>query len=221
MFHDRADAGRQLAERLTEFANRSDVLVMGLLRGGIPVAYEIAKALHAVLDLLLIRKLGAPSQPELAIGAIGTGGIRIIDWQLVHHLGLSHSEMERIIALQEAELRRREELYRDVRPEVAVQDHIVIVADDGIATGASMMAAISVLRSQQPKQLVVAVPVVPKHARKEMERVADKFVCLQVDNIFPAVGAFYRDFSQTEDHVVRSLLIRSVESRERNDKQKN
>jgi putative phosphoribosyl transferase len=210
MFRNRADAGQRLAARLTEFVNRDDVLVMGLLRGGVPVAFEIAHALHAPLDVLLVRKLGAPGQPELAMGAVAAGGIRILDRKLIQSLGLSHQELDNAIVSQETELRRREQLYNDVRPKVEVRDRIVILADDGIATGASMLAAVAVLRSQQPKKIVVAVPVAPPHAPKEMEQAADRFLCLQIAGNFPAVGAFYGDFSQVEDQEVRRVLLQAA-----------
>lgn len=210
MFRDRADAGQSLAVRLSEFANRNDVLVMGLLRGGVTIAFEIARVLHAPLDVLFVRKLGAPEQPELAMGAVASGGIRILDRGLIHNLGLSEQELEAVIVTQEAEVRLREQLYEDVRPKVGIEGRVVILADDGIATGASMLAAVNVLRAQHAKKIVVAVPVAPPHAKKEMERAVDVFLCLHVIDDFPAVGAFYRDFSQVEDDEVRKLLVRAA-----------
>lgn len=210
MFRDRADAGQRLARRLAEYVHRNDVMVMGLLRGGVPVAFEIAQSLHALLDVLLVRKLGAPEEPELAMGAVASGGITILDHGLIRQLALSQHELARAIAIEEQELRRREQLYRDVRPKIEIKGRTVIVADDGIATGASMLAAIAVLRAQGAKKIVAAAPVAPSRVRDAIEKVADGFICLLVSDYFPAVGAFYRDFSQVEDGEVRRLLLRSA-----------
>jgi putative phosphoribosyl transferase len=209
MFRDRADAGQQLARKLAGFTDRPDVVVVGLLRGGVPVAFEIAQALHVPLDVLLVRKLGVPGQPELAMGAIASGGIKIIDRQMVHAMGLSREQVDTVVTLQTAELHRREQLYGDVLPGINMKDRIVIVVDDGIATGASMLAAVAVLRLQHPKEIIIATPVAPLHAQREMEKIADQFICLHLTDNFSAVGAFYKNFSQTEDREVRSLLIQA------------
>lgn len=211
MFRNRAEAGRLLAVKLIEFRNRADVLILGLPRGGVPVAFEVARALHAPLDVLLVRKLGAPGQPELAIGAVAEAGIKVIDQQLVGRLGLSDEQLKQMIASQEAELHARQQLYKDMRPKIEIKDRIVIVVDDGIATGASMLAAVTVLRLRHPQKIVVAVPVASLYAQRKIKNVADSFVGLQVTDSFPAVGAFYHDFSPTEDAEVRSLLVQSAE----------
>jgi putative phosphoribosyl transferase len=208
MFRNRAEAGQLLAAELAGLKGKPDVLVMGLLRGGVPVAFEIARALHAPLDILLVRKLGVPTQPELAMGAVGAGGIRIIDHELVYDLRISTEILEKTIERQEVELRHRERLYSDVRSSISVRDRVTLIVDDGIATGSSILAAISVLRAQQPKSIIVAVPVAPTRARSKIERVADGFVCLYTAHDFSAVGAFYHDFGQVEDSEVRRLLSR-------------
>jgi putative phosphoribosyl transferase len=209
MFHDRRDAGRRLAERLQEYAWREDVVVAGLLRGGIPVAFEIAQKQHVPLDVLLVRKLGAPDQPELAMGAVAPGGARVLDHSLIRKLGLSEQQVGEMISAEEEELHRREQLYADVRPQITARDKTVIAVDDGIATGASMMAAVSVLRAQGAKKVVVAVPVAPPHAVRDLSKVADEVVSLKITDYFPAVGFFYRDFQQITDEEVRDLLRRA------------
>jgi putative phosphoribosyl transferase len=213
MFRDRSDAGRQLARRLTEFANRTDVLVLGLLRGGVPVAFEIAQALCAPLDILLVGKLGVPGQPELAMGAVGEGGIRIVDWDMIQSLNISREELDAAIALKNAELRRREQLYQDVRAATALEGACVIVVDDGIATGASMIAAIAVLRSRKASEIIVAVPVTSSHVKRKVEKAVQGFVCIEIADRFSAVGEFYQNFSQVEDEEVRRLLMRAATSR--------
>ncbi|HEX3437742.1 MAG TPA: phosphoribosyltransferase [Pseudacidobacterium sp.] len=210
MFRDRADAGDRLAEHLQEYANRDDVVVMGLPRGGIPVAFQIAQKLRAPLDVLLVRKLGAPGQPELAMGAVAPGGVRILDRTLINKLRLSEEELAKTIDVEERELQRRELFYEDIRPFIAIKDKIVIVVDDGIATGASMMAAVAVLRTSQLKKIVVATPVAPPHAKHDLLKTADEFICLHISDYFPAVGFFYQDFAQTSDEEVRSLLSQST-----------
>lgn len=206
MFRDRVDAGQQLARRLMDYAEREDVLVLGIPRGGVPVAFEVAQALHAPLDILLVRKLGAPGQRELAMGAIASGGIRILDQELIADLGITEEQLAEAIADQEAELRRREQLYRGVRPDIPVQGKIVILVDDGIATGSSMRAAIDALRSLQPRKIVVATPVAPSRADDQINGVADKFVCVLKPEWFFAIGEFYERFPQVEDAEVRALL---------------
>jgi putative phosphoribosyl transferase len=209
MFRDRRDAGQRLAQRLAPYADRKDVLIFGLPRGGVPVAFEIAQALHLPLDVLLVRKLGAPGQPELAMGAIAAGGIKVLDHALIRQIGISDQELAAVIAREEEELRRREEMFGSRQSDLKLAGMQVIVVDDGIATGSSMQAAIQVLQAQKPARIVVAVPVAPPHAQSEIEAVAE-FVCLKVSEYFPAVGSFYRDFSQVEDEEVRSLLARSA-----------
>jgi putative phosphoribosyl transferase len=210
MFQDRVDAGRQLAKSLASYANQKDVLVLGIPRGGVPVAFEVAQALHAPLDILLVRKLGTPGQTELAMGAIASGGVRILDHQLIDGLGITEQQLADTIATQEAELARRERLYRGVRPDVSAQGKTIILVDDGIATGSSMLAAIAALRTLQPKKIVVAVPVAPPHADQQIQKVADEFVCLDTPRSFFGVGQFYENFSQTEDSDVSALLQRAA-----------
>ncbi len=212
MFRDRVDAGKQLAKRLASYANRKDVLILGIPRGGVPVAFEVAQALHAPLDILLVRKLGTPGQRELAMGAIASGGVRILDQQLIASFGITEEQVAETIATQEAELQRREQMYRGVRPDISVQGKNAILVDDGIATGSSMLAAISALRTLQPKRIVVAVPVAPSDAEEQIKRVADEFVCLDKPEFFVGVGQFYQDFSQTEDSDVSSLLERAAKT---------
>jgi putative phosphoribosyl transferase len=212
MFHDRVEAGGQLATKLAGYADRDDVVVLAIPRGGVPVAFEVAQALRALLDILLVRKLGVPGQRELAMGAIASGGIRVINQQLVNELGITEEQLAETVAGQEAELQRREHLYRGARPGVSVQGKIIILVDDGIATGSSMMAAIDALRTLHPKKIVVAVPVASYRADQEMNRAADEFVCVLRPESFFAIGEFYQDFAQTEDSEVRALLERAAES---------
>jgi putative phosphoribosyl transferase len=212
MFHDRVEAGRRLAANLTGYRDRDDVLVLAIPRGGVLVASEVAQALHAPLDILLVRKLGVPGQRELAMGAIASGGIRILNRELIDELGISEEEIGETVAEQEDELRRHEQLYRGVRPDVSAQDKITILVDDGIATGSSMRAAIDALRTLGPKKIVVAVPVATSHADQEMRKAADEFVCVLRPESFFAIGEFYANFAQTEDSEVRALVERAAES---------
>jgi predicted phosphoribosyltransferase len=211
MFHDRLEAGRRLAVKLAGYAGRDDVLVLAIPRGGVPVAFEVAQGLHAPLDILLVRKLGVPGQRELAMGAIASGGIRIFSRELIDELGVSEEEIAETVAEQEAELRRREQLYRGARPGVSVEGKITIVVDDGIATGSSMRAAIDALRTLRPKKIVVAVPLATFHADQEMKKAADEFVCVLRPETFFAIGEFYENFAQMDDSEVRALIERAAE----------
>ncbi len=210
MFHDRVDAGRQLARKLAGYANRKDVLVLGIPRGGVPVAFEIAQALHVPLDIILVRKLGTPGQRELAMGAIASGGIRILNQQLIAELGVTKEQLAETVAAQEAELQRREQLYRGVRPGIPVQGKIIILVDDGIATGSSMLAAINALRTLQPQKIVVAVPVAPSHRVDPIQKAVEEFVCVLAPEWFFSIGEFYENFSQIDDSEVHALLERGV-----------
>jgi len=212
MFRDRVDAGQHLAKELVHYANREDVLILGIPRGGVPVAFEVAQALHAPLDIVLVRKLGTPGQEELAMGAIASGGIRILNQQLVAELGITDEQVADVIATQEAELERRERLYRGGSPGISVKGKIVILVDDGIATGSSVLAAIDALRKLEPKKIVVAVPVAPSHADEQIKRVADEFVCVHKPEWFFGIGQFYENFSQTEDSEVHALLEGAAEA---------
>lgn len=211
MFDDRADAGRQLALRLTEYADRDDVVVLGVPRGGVPVAFEVARALHAPLDILLVRKLGTPGQRELAMGAIASGGVRILNQEVIRELDISEAQLAEAVAEQEAELQRREQLYRGVRPGISVRGKTVILVDDGIATGSSMLAAVSALRSLQPAKIVVATPVAPGHACARIKEGADDLVCILTPEGFFGISEFYENFPQIEDAEVSALLTRSAE----------
>jgi predicted phosphoribosyltransferase len=209
VFADRAAAGRALAERLRPFAGRSDVVVLALPRGGVPVAYEVARALGAPLDVFLVRKLGAPGQEELAMGAIATGGVRVLNEEVVGVLQVPDEEIDRVAAREMRELQRRERLYRDDRPPPEVRGRTVILIDDGLATGSTMRAAVAALRQQGPRRVVVAVPVAAAETAEEFQREVDHLVCVLTPEPFYSVGSWYRDFSQTTDAEVRELLEQS------------
>lgn len=205
-FRDRTEAGRLLAERLTEYANAPDTLVLALPRGGVPVAYEIARALHLPLDICLTRKLGVPGRKELAMGAIGQGGIRVINESIVEDLGVSEQAIERVARSEEIELERRDRLYRGDRPLPAIEGKTVLLVDDGIATGATLKAAILTLQARDPRSIVVAVPVAPAEIRDRLEESVDRVVCVLEPEALMAISAWYDDFSQTGDGEVRELL---------------
>jgi putative phosphoribosyl transferase len=208
-FHDRVEAGRLLAEHLDAYAGRADVIVLALPRGGLPVAYEIAARLRAPLDIFLVRKLGAPGQPELAMGAIATGGARVLNDEVIHYLSVTTEVIEAVARAEQVELERREQAYRGDRPTPDLHGRIVILVDDGLATGSSMRAAIAAVRTQQPARIVVAVPVAAKETCEELRREVDDLVCLRTPEPFSAVGLWYDDFSQTSDEEVRDLLQRA------------
>jgi putative phosphoribosyl transferase len=212
VFLDRFDAGKKLAQLLVHYANRDDVVVLGIPRGGVPVAFEVAQALHVPLDILLVRKLGTPGQKELAMGAIASGGVRILNQEVVRDLDISEAELTAAIAEQEAELQRREQLFRGVRPAISVRGKTAILVDDGIATGSSMLAAVQALRALHPKRIVVATPVAPPRAEDQIKRLADEFVCIISQEWFFGIGEFYRSFPQTQDVEVQKLLGRAAES---------
>jgi predicted phosphoribosyltransferase len=205
-FRDRADAGRQLAHTLSEFVGRSDVLVLGLPRGGVPVAAEVARHLAAPLDVFLVRKLGVPGQEELALGAIAEGGVEVINQDLVSDLGISAAAIERIAVRERLELDRREALYRSARRRPEIRDRIVILIDDGLATGATMEAAIVAIRSLAPARIVVAAPVGAKQTCDRLRRLADDVRWVATPEPFDAVGVWYEDFRQTTDEEVRGIL---------------
>jgi predicted phosphoribosyltransferase len=209
LFRDRKDAGRRLARVLSEYAGRPDVLVLALPRGGVPVAFEIALALAAPLDVFLVRKLGAPGQEELAMGAIASGGVRVLDRDLVRQLGVSAAELGNVEAAERRELSRRERTYRAGLPELVCRGRTLILVDDGVATGSTLKAAIAALRRLSPKSIVVAVPVGPPSTCRELATLADDVVCLETPEPFCAVGAFYDDFRPTTDAEVRGLLVRA------------
>jgi predicted phosphoribosyltransferase len=209
LFRDRREAGRLLAGRLGAYAGRDDVLVLGLPRGGVPVAFEVAAALDAPLDLFLVRKLGLPGHEELALGAIAGGGTRVLNKQLVDRLELPAEWIEAIDAKERRELERRERAYRGDRPPPDVAGRTVILVDDGLATGSTMLAAVSALRTQGPERIVVAVPVADPGVCATVGREADEAICLLTPQQLHAVGAWYEDFSQTGDDEVRELLARA------------
>lgn len=206
IFDDRRQAGKSLADRLKKYAGRKDVVVLGLPRGGIPVALEVARALGAPLDVFVVRKLGVPRFEELAMGAIASGGVRVLNEELIRRMGISAEAVDEVSAREGIELARREEAYRDDRPAVPVQDRTVIVVDDGLATGSTMRAAVQSLRRLGPARVVVAVPTAAPTSCEELGRFADECVCVSTPAGFEAVGQFYRDFGQTTDEEVRELL---------------
>uniref|UniRef100_A0A832H6W2 Phosphoribosyltransferase n=1 Tax=Oscillatoriales cyanobacterium SpSt-402 TaxID=2282168 RepID=A0A832H6W2_9CYAN len=207
-FQNRTEAGRLLAEQLKPYANRPKVVVLGLPRGGVPVAYEVATALQAPLDICLVRKLGVPGHRELAMGAIASGGVRVLNYDVISWLGISSKTIDHVAAAELKELQRRDRAYRGDRPQPDIHDHTVILIDDGIATGSTMRAAISVLKTQQPAHLVVAVPVAPPKVCDELQAEVNDVVCLMTPEAFYAIGIWYEDFSQTTDTEVRELLAR-------------
>ena len=211
-FQDRAQAGQLLARLLAQYADRSDVLVLALPRGGVPVAFEVAQALHAPLDVMLVRKLGLPGQEELAMGAIASGGVRVLNDEVVDELGLSPAVIDRVAAREQAELDRRERLYRGDRPAPALRDQTVILVDDGLATGTTMRAAIAAVRAQGPAHLVVAVPVAASESLAAIRPQVDALVCVIAPEALYAIGLWYHDFSQTSDAEVCALLKRAAES---------
>jgi len=209
-YRNRAEAGRYLATRLQEYAGRPDVIVLALPRGGVPVAYEVAAALHVPLDVFIVRKLGLPSHPELAMGAIASGGVRIVDEAAVRRFGVTEQQLAAVAAAEERELERRERRYRDGLPSPDVAGRTVILVDDGLATGATMAAAATAVRAQGPARLVVAVPVAAAETCEAFEGLADEVVCAATPEPFYAVGLWYEDFSQTSDDEVRDLLARGA-----------
>jgi erythromycin esterase-like protein/predicted phosphoribosyltransferase len=208
-FRDRADAGRLLAERLREYAGRDDVIVLALPRGGVPVGFEVARALGAPLDVFLVRKLGVPGHEELALGAIASGGTRVLNRQLIDSLGLPAEWIEAIDAKERRELERRERSYREGRPPPDVTGRTVILVDDGLATGSTMLAAVEAIRQDDPAKVVVAVPVADPDVCEALRTGADEVVCLRTPRPLQAVGVWYDDFSQTTDEEVRELLERA------------
>ena len=205
-FRDRVDAGQQLAEPLSAYTNRDDVIVLALPRGGVPVAYEVAKRLQVPLDVFVVRKLGVPGYEELALGAIASGGVRVLNRDVMRILPNPEQIVEALTANEMVEVQRREHTYRDNRPRLDVKGRTIILIDDGLATGATMHAAVRALREQAPAKIVVAVPVCAPETCREMQNIADEVVWLHAPEWFHGVGQFYEDFSQTSDEEVRRLL---------------
>ncbi len=209
-YRDRTDAGQQLAEKLMAYANRPDVLVLALPRGGVPVAFAVAEALHAPLDVFLVRKLGVPGHEELAMGAIAAGGVRVLNEEIVHFLQIPEAVIDAVAAQEQQELDRRALRYRSGRPALDVRGCTVILVDDGLATGATMRAAVAALRQQQPARIVVAVPIASRTVCNELKMEVDEIVCAATPEPFYAVGLWYEDFEQTSDAEVRALLARAA-----------
>ena len=208
-FRDRAEAGRELAGRLGKFVGRDDVIVLALPRGGVPVAFEVARSLRMPLDVFLVRKLGVPGHEEHAFGAVASGGVRVVNGHLIKALGLSPESIASIEASEIRELERRERVYRGDRPPSRIAGRTVILVDDGLATGATMLAALTALRQEQPKWLVVAVPVAGPEVCDTLHAAADEVVCLLAPRMLSAIGLWYDEFSQATDEEVRSLLERA------------
>lgn len=208
-YTDRTEAARVLAQSLTHYAGRSEVIVLGLPRGGVPIAAAVAQTLGAALDLMLVRKLGLPGREELAMGAIASGGLRVLNPEVVEKLEVSEEVIEQVAATEGRELRRRERAYRGERPAPNLTGRCVILVDDGLATGATMRAAIAVIRQQQPARLVVAVPVAPPTTIAALQQEVDEVVCPATPEPFFGIGKWYDDFTQVTDEEVRTLLERA------------
>lgn len=206
IFQDRTDAGRRLALKLKHYRDRPNVVVLGLPRGGVPVAYEVAQALNAPLDIFVVRKLGVPGYEEMAMGAIATGDVRYLNQDLVQKLQIAPEAIDQVAAIEQRELERREQAYRGGRPAPELRDRIVILVDDGLATGATMQAAVMALRQQHPAKMVVAVPVAASETCAAFEREVDEVICAETPQMFRAVGLWYQKFDQTTDQEVRDLL---------------
>ena len=213
-FRDRADAGRVVAADLAAYAGRPDLLVLALPRGGVPVAYEVARALGAPLDVFIVRKLGLPGHEEFAMGAIASGGIRLINEEVVREFGVTEAEIAAVSAAEALEVERRERQYRRDRPRPTIEGRTVILVDDGLATGATMHAAVLALREERPARLIVAVPVAAADTCDAFREIVDDIVCAETPAPFYAVGLWYEDFSQTTDEEVEDLLNRSTTDEE-------
>lgn len=209
LFQDRSDAGRVLAERLDRLARHPDVIVLALPRGGVPVAFEIATRLDAPLDIFVVRKLGVPGQEELAMGALATGGVQVINEEVARALNISREAIERVAERERTELERREQLYRGGRPAPSLSGRTVILVDDGLATGSTMRAAVQAVKQQQPERVIVAVPVAAASTCDQLRAEAGEVICVNMPDSFSAVGQWYMDFTQTSDAEVRELLNRA------------
>ena len=210
-FPNRAEAGRLLAEKLVKYAGRDDVIVLGLPRGGVPVAFEVAQRLGAPFDVFIVRKLGVPGFEELAAGAIASGGVRVLNEDVTRAIPHADEMIEAVTVRETAELERREQIYREGRPSPELRDRVVILVDDGLATGATMRAAVKALRQRGVAKIVAAVPVGPPDTCREIEQEADETICLSTPPFFQAVGQYYEDFSQTSDEDVRELLTQAAQ----------
>jgi putative phosphoribosyl transferase len=211
LFRDRRDAGRKLAEKLTAYSNRPDVIVLALPRGGVPVAYEVALALNTPLDIFIVRKLGLPGHEEFAIGAIASGGIRVLNNRIVQKLEIPQEVIEGLIRQELQELKRQEHAYRGNRPVLEVRNHVVILVDDGLATGASMRAAVAGLYAQNARRIIIAVPTAAPEVCEAFESIVDEIICATTPEPFYGVGMWYEDFSQTTDEEVQKFLQQTAE----------
>jgi predicted phosphoribosyltransferase len=210
LFRDRNEAGQTLADHLKPIVANQNVLVFALPRGGVPVGFEVAQHFRADLDVFLVRKIGVPGHEELAMGAVASGGVRVLNHSIIETLGIPSNAIDRAIEREEREIARRERLYREGRPPIDPAGRTVVLVDDGLATGATMLAAASALRSKQPAKIIVAVPVASEQAREEIASHVDRIVCIATPEPFCAVGVWYEDFSQTTDEEVRALLERAA-----------
>ena len=210
-YRDRADAGRQLATLLASYVDRDDVVVLALPRGGVPVAFEIARALRAPLDVFLVRKLGVPGHPELAMGAIASGGVRVLSHDIIGQLDVMPEEVDAVTEREGVELDRRDRMYRGDRPATPLAGRTVIIVDDGLATGATMEAAIQAVRQSNPARVIVAAPVGAAETCQRLRALADEVVCASIPDYFQAVGLWYERFDQTSDEEVIALLTKVAE----------
>ncbi len=206
LFNDRSDAGKALAEKLKEFGGRRDVVLLALPRGGVPVAFEVARKLELPLDVFIVRKLGVPGHEELAMGAIASGGIRVLNEAVVKQMHISDKDIAAALAVESRELERRERAYRAAGHQVQLEDRTVVLIDDGLATGTTMRAAVKALRAKRPAKIVVAVPVGAKSSCEELKTEAEQVICLRMPEPLYAIGQWYKDFRQTSDEEVRFLL---------------
>jgi putative phosphoribosyl transferase len=213
MLRDRSEAGRILARKLQHYANRPDVLVLALPRGGVPVAFEVARALHVPLDVFLVRKLGMPGYEEIAAGALASGGLRVLNLPLIEVYSVTEREMGQIIQREKAELDRQERLYRSGQPPLDVRGKVVILVDDGLATGSTMKAAVLAVKQGRPARIVVAVPVAPPDTCESLRAAADAVFCPLTPTPFESVSRWYSQFDQTSDAEVRELLQRARQPR--------
>jgi len=213
LFKNRKEAGRRLAMHLGKYANREDLIVLGVPRGGLPVAFEVARVLNLPLDVFVLRKLGVPGHEELAFGAIGSRGVRVLDQRVIESTGLSTLEIELVTQNEQTELARREHLYRGDRPLLNVQGKRVFLVDDGVATGSSITAGVRALRQMQPAAIVIAVPVAPASTVTGLKREADDVICDTIPETFYGVGQFYQNFAQVSDEEVNELLYAAFEHR--------
>lgn len=217
IFRDRADAGRQVAAMLGEYAGRADVLVLALPRGGVPVAYEVARALDVALDVFLVRKLGVPGHEELAMGALASGGTRVLNDEVISSLRIPREAIDAATVREQRELERRERAYRDDLPPPTIAGRTILLVDDGVATGSTVRAAIRALRRQHPARLVVAVPTAAPSICESLAQEVDQMVCVITPEPFYAVGLWYQDFSETTDAEIRDLLRRAADARAHSD----